>query len=438
MRIKRILVSLVSISIAFGVVAAGTTAFFTDTQTSGGNVFTAGSIDLKVNHTYAAYNGSECTEDNCETVGENLIVNGGFEEPIVATAQNWNIFPHTTVNGWSAEWINVVGGSQPAEANIELHRGVNSWLSQGGQQHAELDADWDGPGGPNNNEQSLTRIYQDVSTELGAKYELAYYHSYRPGTGADENEMRVYWDGVEIKHITDANGTGQTQTNWKEYKHTVYGDGTPVRLEFEGAGPNNSQGIFLDSVSIFKLDCDYSMAGGQCKLWDSKDLEENDFFFNFDDVKPGDSGVNVISLTVHDNDAWACLLSHDISGTDAEILGGYMKVFAWNDLDNDGVYDPGESLYTPNPVSTFFVGGNFLTIADSLLPPPLSALQTEYVGLAWCLGDMNVDHGTGAISCDGSAVGNDAQNATLSASITAYARQHRNNPNFLCESVTLP
>ncbi len=57
----RIILSLALISIVTGALFyGGTTAFFTDIETSGGNVFTAGAIDLKVdNESY--YNGNKCT-----------------------------------------------------------------------------------------------------------------------------------------------------------------------------------------------------------------------------------------------------------------------------------------------------------------------------------------------------------------------------------------
>ncbi len=60
---KKILLSLSMLALV-GVIAAGaTTAFFTDTETSTGNTFTAGSIDLKIDST-AHYNGMICVANN--------------------------------------------------------------------------------------------------------------------------------------------------------------------------------------------------------------------------------------------------------------------------------------------------------------------------------------------------------------------------------------
>src|SRR5512139_2529 len=45
--------------------------------------------------------------------------------------------------------------------------------------------------------------------------------------------------------------------------------------------------------------------------WKLDDLKDQ-LFFNFEDLKPGDTGEDTISLHVDDNDAWACM---DISMT---------------------------------------------------------------------------------------------------------------------------
>jgi len=61
MNISRIVLALLLIVGAGGMVATGTGAFFSDTETSTGNVFTAGAIDLEIdNDSY--YNGNRCVE----------------------------------------------------------------------------------------------------------------------------------------------------------------------------------------------------------------------------------------------------------------------------------------------------------------------------------------------------------------------------------------
>ena len=60
---KKILLSIATLAFAGAVVAGATGAFFTDTETSTGNTFTAGSIDLKIDSTQH-YNGMVCVSGN--------------------------------------------------------------------------------------------------------------------------------------------------------------------------------------------------------------------------------------------------------------------------------------------------------------------------------------------------------------------------------------
>jgi len=61
MNTKRIIQSTLMLVAVAGITAAGTGAFFNDTETSAGNVFTAGEVDLKIDHQSASYNGEDCT-----------------------------------------------------------------------------------------------------------------------------------------------------------------------------------------------------------------------------------------------------------------------------------------------------------------------------------------------------------------------------------------
>lgn len=54
---KKILLSMAMITVVAGAVAGGTVAFFNDTETSTGNIFTAGEVDMTVDSLGAIYNG---------------------------------------------------------------------------------------------------------------------------------------------------------------------------------------------------------------------------------------------------------------------------------------------------------------------------------------------------------------------------------------------
>ena len=57
---NKLFTGIATIALVGAVVAGATVAFYNDTETSTGNVFTAGSIDLKVDHLKQIYNDVEC------------------------------------------------------------------------------------------------------------------------------------------------------------------------------------------------------------------------------------------------------------------------------------------------------------------------------------------------------------------------------------------
>ena len=69
---KKILLSLATIVVVAGVAAGGTVAFFNDTETSTGNIFTAGSIDLTVDSFGAMYNGVDVSQQQSTWTARNL------------------------------------------------------------------------------------------------------------------------------------------------------------------------------------------------------------------------------------------------------------------------------------------------------------------------------------------------------------------------------
>jgi len=79
---KKILISLSVIAFVAAIVIGGTTAYFSDTETSTGNVFTAGTLDLKV--------GSQCHYNEMECIdGAWVGQTGGYPEAGTACACSW-------------------------------------------------------------------------------------------------------------------------------------------------------------------------------------------------------------------------------------------------------------------------------------------------------------------------------------------------------------
>ena len=425
---KKILLSLVAIVAVAGVVAGVTIAFYNDTETSAGNIFVAGSVDLKVDHTKQTYNGQACV-GRCEDVGDNLIINGGFENPDVPTG-GWAIYPDASQTSWTVE--------SGAGLEIQDHAAGNP---HGGNQLAELDSN------------NSSAISQTLATVAGQQYRLTLWYSPRPGNPAGDNTIGtlvkvVSDDTILVNDTIGVAATGDSNTTWTKYTYNFIATDTATKVIFSDLGINNSYGGYLDDISVKELECTSQFEGvGACTLWGERDLSRGDTFFNFDDIKPGDFGTNVISLHVYGNNAYSCLITSDQvddenivyesegdDDADTGELSSYMNVFTWGDTNGNGLYEPtGENQLEEGSLAEL---SNLMSL-DSVSQQFLTATTTKYIGLAWCAGTLTVDE-EGDFNCDGAGMPNDAQSDSFSASLTAYAEQVRNNDNFQCSNVSLP
>ncbi len=419
---KKILISLGVVGVVAAIGIGVTVALFSDTETSSGNIFTAGSIDLKVDHTLATYNGERCVS-NCVETGNNLVTNGSFETPDVPTG-GWAVYPDGSLTSWNVE--------SGAGLEIQDHAAGNP---HGGNQLAELDS---------NNSSAISQV---ITTVAGGKYRLTLWYSPRINRPAGDNTIgaivKVVSDNtVLVNDIIGAGSAGGPTTVWQKLTYDFVAVDTNTKVIFSDLGTSNSYGGSLDDISVKALNCTSTFpSGGTCALWGEKNLGVGDTFWTFDDIKPGDHGTNVISLHVDSNDAYVCLLSNNVQdlengvveaeGNDTEPdgeLSDYMELFIWNDQDGDGQYEPtGEAnLYE----------GDFIPTEMTQLSLPAGG--TDNLGVAWCVGNQTVDNLTGASSCDGSGNQNNAQTDKLLADLVLYAVQQRNNSGFSCAGVTLP
>lgn len=196
-------------------------------------------------------------------------------------------------------------------------------------------------------------------------------------------------------------------------------------------------------------------AGTVCTgTWELTDLgPSSPAFFSFADLKPGDNGENTISIHVDNNDAYMCAIidnmqdvevgtctepeaeDGDTSCTDAGQgeLAQELHFFAWAD-DGDNIWEDGElPLFsnTEGPASDVLNGVVYpmFTPQSTVLPGD----DTQYIGMYWCYGDITV--GANTLSCNGAPVDNVSQTDSLTADITFYVEQARNNAGFQCPSL---
>ena len=195
------------------------------------------------------------------------------------------------------------------------------------------------------------------------------------------------------------------------------------------------------------------------------------FFFNFSDLKPGDWGEDTISLHVNSNDAYACVdvrldSDEDVSSTEPELEDGDTDAdvdpkgelanavdFIWWVDDGDNVWEVGERLLPAGPLGNLEVD-EVATIAlaepenGGIFGGALTGGDTYYIGKAWCYGEFNNNEpyspldvagnpdNSGPIvrpvTCDGSDEDNQTQTDRMTATISFYAEQARNNDGFVC------
>lgn len=426
---KKILLSLAVILVVGGVVWGVTGAFYNDSETSSGNIFVAGSIDLKVDHLKQTYNG-----DDCETCSLTLYSGDGGAQVVAGNNTVITVFPYAaplvtptpiTTQYWTthstAQWIwaspaTLVGDDGTlGDVTYTFEHDFNWW-------GAAVDVDLLFDVAADNQYQILLNG-NPIASGLGS---------------AEYTTLDVVAEGAFLAQVQPGQNT---LTFIVTNKVNTPGNNNPL---------NNPGGLlYYLTVTRDQEDCDANSAFQQaCRLWYEKDLVEGDTFFNFGDIKPSDWGTNLISFHVSTNDAYACLFPTGMvdaentriepeqtagDPTDGTIADGelsqFIKMFGWAD-DGDGVYEGGETVVIP-------VNTPFNQIGSSTIAMNLQSENTDYVGLAWCVGTQSLSGDN--VLCSGNASGIDqAQTDSVVASLTAYAVQQRNNENFSCANVVLP
>ncbi len=189
--------------------------------------------------------------------------------------------------------------------------------------------------------------------------------------------------------------------------------------------------------------------------WTLKNLTPGvDKFFNFGDVKPGDTGTSSISIHIKPNPAWMCLdfvnlkdLENSINEPESKLdtststgeLAEGLEFFAWRD-DGDYKFEIGEKpLFGTSSQSAVQVLNNTTyPLADAVTLPAYAGNSTHYVGINWCAGNLTVDIALAKITCDGTALGNEAQTDSLGIDVRLRAVSATQQPKFTCNNVPPP
>ena len=149
-----------------------------------------------------------------------MIINGGFENPVVVGSSVFGSIP-----GWTA--------SGPG---VEIQNGGIAGDPNGGVQLAELDSSGN------------SGISQAIATASGAWYNLSFFYSGAPYSNISTNGIMINWDGGFLDEIKEHNGTNNTK--WTAHSYLVMATSTTTSLEFLATGTSDGKGGYLDDVSL--------------------------------------------------------------------------------------------------------------------------------------------------------------------------------------------
>ncbi len=173
----------------------------------------------------------------CFSIENDLVVNGGFEEPVIpGGVETTHTFPSGDFGGWAV----TRGGVQ----QIGTY-----WPAKGGAQSLDLDGNAaDGAG------YVAGTIKQVLATTPGQAYDLTFWYANNPdrlsNCGGVPAQMDVKWNSNVVLSPTH---TGSTfgDMGWTLGQATVTATGAAATLEFVSADtPGCYWGIALDDVSV--------------------------------------------------------------------------------------------------------------------------------------------------------------------------------------------
>lgn len=168
---------------------------------------------------------------SCARIGDNQLVNSGFELPLVGSCQNGLFcqFPAADVPGWQTNDV-----SQVIEIWNDGHRDVSA---DEGRQFVELNAD------------SRGTVWQDLSLDPG---QLLYWSlSHRGRTGPESFELLIGPPEAQVSQ----GGFTSAADDWSRYAglYRVGGTETTTRFSLVSNTPDR-QGNLLDSIVFAPVD----------------------------------------------------------------------------------------------------------------------------------------------------------------------------------------
>ena len=177
----------------------------------------------------------------CGIVGAaraDLIVNGSFEQPVVADGRYQLVASGSSFAGWRV--IGAPGNVAPISGNYR--NGAIRFPAQDGAQWLDLT-------GLSN---TATGVEQTVATQPGTAYDLAFYVGNvvaPPGWGRSSS-VQVLIDGRPLGVATNSDGAGLNAQVWQRFAMTFTAKGSETTIAFLNLDPASDNTNGLDNVTL--------------------------------------------------------------------------------------------------------------------------------------------------------------------------------------------
>lgn len=266
---------------------------------------------------------------------QNLIVNGSFEQPVIA-GTNVGYYTQSNVPGWL---------TSSTDTTIELWgNNFNGVPAYAGNQHAEI------------NYTQMSALYQDLATTPGSI--LVWYFAHRGRSGVDVMQLRIGAPGNTQQQGQFS--TGSTAWNVFSGSYIVPAGQTSTRFEFQAistASGSPAAGNFIDDVAFYDVLCTADNDGDGVP--NSLDLDsDNDGIYDL--VEAGHTtadanndgridgvnasfGQNGLHTSLETNDNISTGITYTVDNSDGNGPYDFLSL----NSDGDTCYDVIEAGYVP-------------------------------------------------------------------------------------------
>lgn len=174
------------------------------------------------------------------SANEELVVNGGFEQPTVVKTLPNEALSGTSLNGWS-----ITSATSKSDGTIDLVSTL--WQPHSGSQSIDLSGNY-----PSQISQTINTVDNDGS------YTMTFWMSGNAYKGPEcqdvpVKQLAVYWDGVKLDnpYTFDTSGTSFENMGWVQVTISGLKATKPTtEIAFKDIGPDNPCGVALDDISV--------------------------------------------------------------------------------------------------------------------------------------------------------------------------------------------